>query len=327
MVTNELRREESKNWFDSNVIEISDHFYEAAMWLSSSEGSKPPSLPRHWPRSTPEDLEASPKRVVMIGEEQTYSFCDNFVKTSKYELYSFLPKFLLEVHTSEAGHMCHTCISTAMHPLSLLSFNCLLQEFNPKTKVANCYFLLIAALQCFKPISNTNGYPTTLLPLTVVVIVDGIFQVLEDISRHKADAEANASPTSRYNKQSQEFDNVCWYELQVGDFVLINNRCTLPADIIPFAVAEKSDPAVGLCYIETKSLDGETNLKIRNALPITLDKVRIVFFYICSSYIAALTFTSVSFTFPWHKFHPTDKYDFNFFNFITRSPMCHVYML
>ena len=140
--------------------------------------------------------------------------------------------------------------------------------------MANCYFLLIAALQCFKPISNTNGYPTTLIPLTFVIFVDGIFQVLEDISRHKADAEANASPTLRYSKETNEFETVKWYELQVGDFVKINNRCTLPADIIPLSVAEKSNPPLGICYIETKSLDGETNLKIRNALSITLDKVQ-----------------------------------------------------
>ena len=142
--------------------------------------------------------------------------------------------------------------------------------------MANCYFLLIALLQCFKPISNTGGYPTTLIPLTVVVVVDGIFQVFEDISRNKADAEANASATSRYNKETMKFETVRWFELQVGDFVLINNRCTLPADIIPLSVAEKSNPPLGLCYIETKSLDGETNLKIRNALSSTFDKVRCI---------------------------------------------------
>lgn len=133
--------------------------------------------------------------------------------------------------------------------------------------------MLIAALQCFKPISNTNGYPTTLIPLLFVVSVDGLFQILEDFSRHKADAEANASPTTRYNKETEQFEETKWSELQVGDFILVQNRCTLPADIIPLSAAEKSEPALGICYIETKSLDGETNLKIRNALPITLSKV------------------------------------------------------
>ena len=39
------------------------------------------------------------------------------------------------------------------------------------------------------------------------------------------------------------------------------------------AVAEKTLPAQGLCYVETKSLDGETNLKTRKALPGAMDKV------------------------------------------------------
>ena len=67
-----------------------------------------------------------PQRIVKVGREQDFSFCDNFVKTSKYELWNFLPKFLME-------------------------------EFNPKTKIANCYFLLISGLQCIGPISNTGG--------------------------------------------------------------------------------------------------------------------------------------------------------------------------
>ena len=68
------------------------------MWFSSSRVEKKSrSLPKHWPKPTADDLEECPKRVITIGDEQTYSFCDNFVKTSKYEVYNFLPHFLLEV--------------------------------------------------------------------------------------------------------------------------------------------------------------------------------------------------------------------------------------
>ena len=116
----------------------------------------PSSLPRNFPNHTEEDLLERPNRIISIGKPQTYSFRSNFVKTSKYELWNFVPKFLLE-------------------------------EFNPKTKIANCYFLLISCLQCVRQISNTNGYPTTLIPLTFVVFVDAIFQILEDVARHTAD--------------------------------------------------------------------------------------------------------------------------------------------
>lgn len=53
-----------------------------------------------------------------------------------------------------------------------------------------------------------------------------------------------------------------WKNVQVGDFVRIYNDEQIPADIV---VLSTSDPD-GACYVETKNLDGETNLKVRNAL-------------------------------------------------------------
>jgi phospholipid-translocating ATPase len=53
-----------------------------------------------------------------------------------------------------------------------------------------------------------------------------------------------------------------WKNLSVGDFVRLYNDDEIPADI---AVLSTSDPD-GACYIETKNLDGETNLKVRQAL-------------------------------------------------------------
>jgi phospholipid-translocating ATPase len=53
-----------------------------------------------------------------------------------------------------------------------------------------------------------------------------------------------------------------WKNVRVGDFVRLYNEEQVPADIIVLAT---SDPD-GACYVETKNLDGETNLKVRNAL-------------------------------------------------------------
>lgn len=53
-----------------------------------------------------------------------------------------------------------------------------------------------------------------------------------------------------------------WKNIKVGDFVRIYNGDPIPADMV---IISSSDPD-GACYIETKSLDGETNLKVRHAL-------------------------------------------------------------
>lgn len=211
-------------------------------WGGNSNGL-PDSNPKGWPHSNEEDLLERPKRIVRIGGPQIFSFCTNFVKTSKYEMWNFLPKFLLE-------------------------------EFNPKTKVANCYFLLISGLQCIPSISNTGGLPTTLIPLLFVVFVDALFQIFEDISRHRADTKANASVAHRFNPTNAAFEDCKWSELSVGDYILIKTRESIPADVLILSVAEKGEPAQGLCYVETKSLDGETNLKIRTAIPCTLNLIK-----------------------------------------------------
>lgn len=53
-----------------------------------------------------------------------------------------------------------------------------------------------------------------------------------------------------------------WKNIKVGDFVRLYNNDLIPADIV---ILSTSDPN-GACCVETKNLDGETNLKIRHPL-------------------------------------------------------------
>ncbi|KAH9900868.1 phospholipid-translocating P-type ATPase [Cubamyces lactineus] len=54
-----------------------------------------------------------------------------------------------------------------------------------------------------------------------------------------------------------------WEDLRVGDFVRIMDDEPLPADVLICATSEDENVA----YVETKNLDGETNLKSRSACP------------------------------------------------------------
>ncbi|KAF8269428.1 phospholipid-translocating P-type ATPase [Lactarius quietus] len=64
---------------------------------------------------------------------------------------------------------------------------------------------------------------------------------------------------------SARWERTLWKKLEVGDIVLLRDNEQVPADIV---ILSTSDPD-GLCYLETKNLDGETNLKPRKAVNAT----------------------------------------------------------
>ncbi|KAL8692163.1 MAG: hypothetical protein Q9218_002759 [Villophora microphyllina] len=83
--------------------------------------------------------------------------------------------------------------------------------------------------------------------------------------------ETGQAPTKFYGSLMDPFIQVpgkarfnedYWKSIQVGDFVRLYNEDQIPADVVVLAT---SDPD-GQCYVETKNLDGETNLKVRQAL-------------------------------------------------------------
>ncbi|KAI5810829.1 hypothetical protein BZA77DRAFT_254260 [Pyronema omphalodes] len=62
--------------------------------------------------------------------------------------------------------------------------------------------------------------------------------------------------------ETARFKRGYWKDVRVGDFVRIYNDEEIPADIIILSTSDSD----GACYVETKNLDGETNLKVRHAL-------------------------------------------------------------
>lgn len=67
---------------------------------------------------------------------------------------------------------------------------------------------------------------------------------------------------SKQTPHTARFKREHWKDVKVGDFVRLYNGDEIPADIV---ILSSSDPD-GACNIETKNLDGETNLKVRQAL-------------------------------------------------------------
>ena len=63
-----------------------------------------------------------------------------------------------------------------------------------------------------------------------------------------------------------KWERTLWKKLEVGDVVLLKENDQIPADVVVLAT---SDPD-GVCFVETKNLDGETNLKPRKSLKATM---------------------------------------------------------
>ena len=158
-------------------------------------------------------------------------FVSNYISTTKYSIITFLPLNLLE-------------------------------QFRKK---ANLYFLFIAIL-AFTDLSPKSPV-FSVTPLTIVLAISAVKEAYEDYKRYEMDKEINNRQVDvcRPDMEGKNwcFKKIAWEEVQVGDMIRITKESrAFPADILLL----QSSTNQGLCNIETANLDGETNLKIKQAI-------------------------------------------------------------
>lgn len=152
----------------------------------------------------------------------------NRVRTTKYTCLSFFPKNLFE-------QFC---------------------------KMANAYFLFMAVVQLMPGLMDLYGSATTIMPLMFIVAISMIKDGFEDNKRRKQDNDENRSPTLVCPRGQQAFIQIKSEEVQVGCLVKIRDNEFFPADLMLLSTSLPK----GICYVETKNLDGETNLKHKQAV-------------------------------------------------------------
>uniref|UniRef100_A0A3Q4H379 Phospholipid-transporting ATPase n=1 Tax=Neolamprologus brichardi TaxID=32507 RepID=A0A3Q4H379_NEOBR len=158
----------------------------------------------------------------------SHGYANNAIRTSKYNIFTFLPLNLFE-------------------------------QFR---RLANAYFLFLLILQLIPQISSLSWF-TTAVPLVFVLSISAVKDANDDINRHKCDRQVNNRKVDVL--MCGQLKNEKWMNVQVGDIVKLENNEFVTADLL---LLSSSEP-LNLVYVETAELDGETNLKVKQALTAT----------------------------------------------------------
>ncbi|XP_032333817.1 phospholipid-transporting ATPase FetA isoform X2 [Camelus ferus] len=158
------------------------------------------------------------------------------------------------------GYPNNSIKTSKYNALNFLPMN-LFEQFQ---RLANAYFLILLFLQLIPQISSLAWY-TTVIPLMVVLSITAVKDGIDDMKRHKNDNQVNNRSVLVLMNGRIVTDK--WMNIQVGDIIKLENNQLVTADIL---LLSSSEP-YSLTYIETAELDGETNLKVKQAISVTSD--------------------------------------------------------
>ncbi|GAA0147850.1 primary active transporter [Lithospermum erythrorhizon] len=150
-------------------------------------------------------------------------------------------------------------VSTTKYTLASFLPKSLYEQFR---RVANFYFLVTGIL-AFTPLAPYSAV-SAILPLIVIISATMIKEGIEDWKRKLQDIQINNRKV-KVHQGDGTFQQSEWKNLKVGDIVKVEKDQFFPADLLLLS----SNYEDAICYVETMNLDGETNLKLKQALDVT----------------------------------------------------------
>lgn len=125
----------------------------------------------------------------------------------------------------------------------------------------NLYFLIMAMSQ-FIPDVKIGYLYTYWGPLCFVLLVTLFREAVDDIRRYQRDREMNSQKYRRL-MHNGGLEMVPSSKLKVGDIIIVEKDERVPADMVLLRTSDKA----GGVFVRTDQLDGETDWKLRLAVP------------------------------------------------------------
>ncbi|XP_011032936.1 PREDICTED: phospholipid-transporting ATPase 1-like isoform X2 [Populus euphratica] len=141
-----------------------------------------------------------------VKSNERYEFAGNSIRTSKYSVFSFLPRNLF-------------------------------RQFH---RVAYIYFLIIAVLNQLPQLA-VFGRGASIMPLAFVLSVTAVKDAYEDWRRHRSDRVENNRLA--WVLVDDEFRQKKWKDIQVGEILKIQANETFPCDIVLLSTSEPTGVA------------------------------------------------------------------------------------
>ncbi|KAJ6428709.1 hypothetical protein OIU84_020392 [Salix udensis] len=141
-----------------------------------------------------------------VKSNERYEFAGNSIRTSKYSVFSFLPRNLF-------------------------------RQFH---RVAYIYFLIIAVLNQLPQLA-VFGRGASIMPLAFVLSVTAVKDAYEDWRRHRSDRVENNRLA--WVLVDDEFQQKKWKDIQVGEILKIQANETFPCDIVLLSTSEPTGVA------------------------------------------------------------------------------------
>ena len=126
----------------------------------------------------------------------------------------------------------------------------------------NIIFLINTILSSIKFLSVKSA-SSAITPFIIVVSIGLILDGIEELKRYRNDVKANNTKVKIY--QNKKFRNIEWSKVKIGNLIKVKKDENFPADMLVIFSSNKE----GNFYLQTSNIDGETNLKERDALGFT----------------------------------------------------------